>query len=627
MKNMFLLNAPAGSGKTTYIENSVISLVEKYPNRKILCITYTNRAKDELEGRIKNKNVTIETIHAFLPSFIFPYRSKNEVIDLYFDLFKPKLEELIAKGDEDSKNIRYKEKYGDELSLSTVRQKISEISYNEQTFSAYYYGRLSHDDIILFARKMFEKFSILRKRLSDKYSYVFIDEYQDASSNVLHIFYQALKDTNSQLYLLGDKMQEIFDNYDGSFNELLKNFDQSKNLVKNYRCQKKIVDILNNIYNDDKYRQEPNFIFENATPKLILDDFSNAENISKYYPFMQLFIFNRSRFENIGAKEVYEAVSYMNAYKFPSQYSAVDVLLDKSIDNPDKLFRILFSICDLINLCEKGSFGCAIQLVRRKKQIFDTKLAVLNTHDDKLKFSSKIEELLHNYSRKSITIIEFCNYLVEHGYCQNKLFSFLTESDEYSEVIKVPFEQVMTLYKYMDNPRVSTQHGVKGEGHDNVCFIAEDSNSQPITHMYNFFELFARHNINLTDFQFYYYDYNSKCKSIDLSFIAPADVFKDHKEYYINAAAEIIEKYRNNIYFDFCEKEKYEKFLSNPNSTNAKKCFKTTNTKGTLWAYKLFYVGCSRAKKELVVLVDNSKVHSFRNQFIAKMSTIGFEVE
>lgn len=626
MKNMFLLNAPAGSGKTTYIENSVISLVEKYPNRKILCITYTNRAKDELEGRVKNKNVTIETIHTFLPSFIFPYRSKNEVLDLYFNLFKPKLEELIANGDEDSKNIKYKERYG-ELSLPAVRKNISKISYNEQTFSAYYYGRLSHDDIILFARAMFEKFPVLRKRLSDKYSYVFIDEYQDAASNVLHIFYQALKDTNSELYLLGDKMQEIFDNYDGSFNELLKNFDQRKNLVKNYRCQKKIVDILNNVYNDDKYRQEPNFIFENATPKFILDDFTNTENISKYNLFMQLFIFNRSRFEKIGAKEVYEAISSMNAYKFPSQYSAANVLLDKSVDNPDKLFRLLFSICDFINLYEKGSYGCAIQLVKRKKQIFNPELVVLNTHDDKLKFSCKIEELLYKYRINSITIFEFCNYLVEHGYCQNKPFTFLTESDEYNEVIKVPFEQVMTLYKYMDNPHVSTQHGVKGEGHDNVCFIAEDSNSQPITHMYSFFELFARHNINLTDFQLYYYDYNSTCKCVDLSFVAPADIFKDHKEYYINSANEIIEKYRNNLYFNFCEKETYEKFLNNPNSTNAKKCFKTTSTKGTLWAYKLFYVGCSRAKKELVILVDNSKAHSFREQLIEKMSTIGFEVE
>lgn len=626
MSNMFLLNAPAGSGKTTYIENSVISLVEQYPNRKILCITYTNRAKDELEGRIKNKNVTIETIHTFLPSFIFLYKSKKEVIDLYFNLFKPKLEEMITKGDEDSKNIKYKEKYG-ELNLQTIRQNITKVSYNEQAFSAYYYGRLSHDDIILFARKMFEEFPILRKRLSDKYSYVFIDEYQDASSNVLHIFYQALKDTPSHLYLLGDKMQEIFDNYDGSFNELLKDFDQSTNLVKNYRCQEKIVDILNKVYNDDKYKQEPNFKFQNATPKLVLADFSHIEALPNYNQFMQLFIFNSSRFEKIGAKEVYKAISSMDAYKFPSQYSATDVLLDKSVDNPDKLFRILFSICDLINLCENSAFGCAIQFVKRKTQIFDAELVVINTHAEKLKLSSKIKELISNYTKDSITIIEFSKFLVEHGYCQNKLFAFLTENEEYNEVLNVPFEQVMTLYKYMDNAHVSTQHGVKGEGHENVCFIAEDSNSQPITHMYRFFELFAKHNINLTDFQSYYYDYNSTCKSLDLSLISPADVFEEHKDYYIDAATKIFEKYRNNLYFNFCEKEAYEKFLSRSNSTNARKCFKTTNTKGALWAYKLFYVGCSRAKKELIVLVDSSKVSSFRGQFIAKMSTVGFEVE
>ena len=179
----------------------------------------------------------------------------------------------------------------------------------------------------------------------------------------------------------------------------------------------------------------------------------------------------------------------------------------------------------------------------------------------------------------------------------------------------------------MDNPYVSTQHGVKGEGHDNVCFIAEDSNSQPITHMYNFFELFARNNINLTDFQLYYYGYKSTCKSLDLSFVTPANVFKSHEEYYIKAATEIIKKYGDNIYFKFCEKEAYEKFLSSPNSTNARKCFKTTSTKGTLWAYKLFYVGCSRARKELIVLVDNTKLESFRKEFVTKMSKIGFEVE
>ena len=68
--NMFLVNAPAGSGKTTYIENTIINLLAKYPNRKILSITYTNRAKEELNSRIDSNNVTIDTIHSFLSSFV-----------------------------------------------------------------------------------------------------------------------------------------------------------------------------------------------------------------------------------------------------------------------------------------------------------------------------------------------------------------------------------------------------------------------------------------------------------------------------------------------------------------------------------------------------------------------------
>ena len=37
------------------------------------------------------------------------------------------------------------------------------------------------------------------------------------------------------------------------------------------------------------------------------------------------------------------------AYKFPSQYTPVDVLTDTTNDNPDKLFRILFCVCDFIH--------------------------------------------------------------------------------------------------------------------------------------------------------------------------------------------------------------------------------------------------------------------------------------
>ena len=44
-------------------------------------------------------------------------------------------------------------------------------------------------------------------------------------------------------------------------------------------------------------------------------------------------------------------------------------------------------------------------------------------------------------------------------------------------------------------------------------------------------------------------------------------------------------------------------------------------------AYKLFYVGCSRVKKELTVFVSADKVKSYKQQFIDTFSKMEFQVD
>ena len=71
--NCYLINAPAGSGKTTYIYNKIMEINIKSPNTKILCITYTNRAADELKNRFQyynGKNLEVYTIHSFINNFM-----------------------------------------------------------------------------------------------------------------------------------------------------------------------------------------------------------------------------------------------------------------------------------------------------------------------------------------------------------------------------------------------------------------------------------------------------------------------------------------------------------------------------------------------------------------------------
>ena len=87
INNLFLVNAPAGSGKTTSIRAKVKDVMSKNPNDNILCITYTNRAAEELSKDFKEKNIFVGTIHSFLNNFMKQYFSHKDILELYFEAY------------------------------------------------------------------------------------------------------------------------------------------------------------------------------------------------------------------------------------------------------------------------------------------------------------------------------------------------------------------------------------------------------------------------------------------------------------------------------------------------------------------------------------------------------------
>jgi len=189
--NLFLINAPAGSGKTTYIKTLIRKFSISSPNDNILCITYTNRAAIELSKDIMSSHLFIGTIHSFLHNFIKQYFAHKEVIELYFSKYGGLIEERILnlnnKDQVTESNNKYKEKYGD-LSFDIVKKNIKVLYYNETPYNSLYYGGLSHDDLIEFSKCMLDKFPIIKRRLKSKYQAIFIDEYQDTTSSVLNFF-------------------------------------------------------------------------------------------------------------------------------------------------------------------------------------------------------------------------------------------------------------------------------------------------------------------------------------------------------------------------------------------------------------------------------------------------------
>ena len=83
----FVLQGGAGSGKTETLKEVLEYISEKYPDKKVACITHTNLAVDEIKSRV-GEQYTISTIHSFLNSTIKDY--KGIYLNVFLNFLKLK---------------------------------------------------------------------------------------------------------------------------------------------------------------------------------------------------------------------------------------------------------------------------------------------------------------------------------------------------------------------------------------------------------------------------------------------------------------------------------------------------------------------------------------------------------
>lgn len=640
-ENIYLVNAPAGSGKTTKIKEMIIEHTIHYPEDNILCITYTNRAVDELKRNINNKHIFISTIHSFINTLVSPLFGLNSIKDLYWEIFGERIQDRINNLNNDPKieesNKKYVEKHGG-LSVPILKANIDRISYGETKFSSLYYGKLSHEDLLIFARIMMDRYPNVRKKISDKYQLIFIDEYQDTSSDVLNIFYRAIKDTDTTLFFLGDKMQQIYKTYDGSFESTFSKFNTEVSLGTNHRSIPVIVDILNKLYNNPKYKQE---VYEKNkgkrpeyNPRIILSNDIHKDigiNLKDYPDTLVLYVFNKERFQEIGAVSLWDIYSKMEQYSFGKKYSAVNVLTDTSEDNPDEMMKFLFRMNEMSEYWKSRQYGNLIFKCKKYKKYFNTDVNSFTMHTDKLRIKNLWRGAFEIFNDSTKNIGEFMKYLTDNRIIVESCFNKINHNHEYDDIFRVPVMEIQSLYKYLKEPHISTQHGVKGESHDTVVFVAAESFNEPIVHMYKFFKVWAETDFSLNEFENFYYSYAKFVSNVQSTIgiktsILNKELHKKYKDYLIQQSKEIISEFEYSKLFEKVAKNIYDDYLEKPNVNNARKCFKDSTVYGVLSAYRLFYVGCSRARKNLTIIVDESKLSNFKNEFIKKAYIVGFDV-
>ena len=641
IENIFLVNAPAGSGKTTWIHKQVEKHLLENEDDNILCITYTNRAAEELGKDIDSKRVFFGTIHSFISNYIGSFFEHKAIIDLYWTLYKDTIEQRINNV-ENKKNIsdsntRYIEKYG-ALNLETVYSNLKKISYGETQFTSWYYGSLGHDDLLSFTQKVVEKYPVILKKIRDKYQLVFIDEYQDTNADVLKLFYSSMVSGTGKLYLLGDKMQQIYKNYDGSFEDTFKILNKSTKLDVNYRTTPYIVNILNAIYNDESLQQhsygknlDAQMLF---MPKIIFTN-NKVETINAFQKenkeALVLYLTNKDRFQGIGVGRLYDAFSKIPKYGFSGMYRVADVLTKEGVWNQDILLSAVFSLVDICDCYLNGKLGNVFKIARSNENNLNRKIFLIRSHADKKILRDKLDGVVETYQRKDSTIGSFLKSCCDEGIIEEEYYGSILEEEDYAPALEVALSDILVLKSYLGNPYISTQHGVKGESHDTILFVAENSDRNPVVNMSKFFDLWSKVDVTLGSFDDFYYAYLKMIKSVENECgikisVMKADDYKQNEKFILQKISEFRNIYHDNNYYKVLLKETFEAYFAKNNKKNAYECLKEGAVYGVLAAYRLFYVGCSRARKNLAIIIDNSDVVDFKDRLKTKLEDVGFEI-
>ena len=338
----FCFDAGAGAGKTYALQKSIEHILKmegenlKLRNQKILCITYTNAAKDEILSRLgKNSAILVSTIHEFLWEFIsiqqelLTIEHRNKIIDeldtidhkinenslsnsvnlvdfqnminddkfmkIFYNTpsspakdFKEKIigynknfKSYLSNVNKFSSLVKdINKKYKLEISLKKIEDKESKkIIYNPvQNRDKLENYVISHDTLLLYCKNIITNQDILKRLFSDRYPYILIDEYQDTDEKVVAIIDSIREYSNSRKKLVvgffGDSLQNIY----GSGIGVLPNKEKYKSIEKvfNRRSSKQIVELIEKIRNDDFGQQSIYTDFDNGSYNFYIsgDDFN-----------------------------------------------------------------------------------------------------------------------------------------------------------------------------------------------------------------------------------------------------------------------------------------------------------------------------------------------------------------
>ena len=552
----YVLEAGAGAGKTYTLIQTLRYLTDKFEqqlkdkNQNIVCITYTNVAKNEVIERMQNNSlIAVSTIHEFLWSSINKYQTqlKEQLIVLNKRMFEA--EQAKFANESPTKQESFKFRYFDNLEERITN--INAVRYDDSNFRNFEEGLLEHDDIITISKLMFENYPLLTKIIIDKFPYIMVDEYQDTAKETIEILIDILLKENKNNFLLGfygDSHQKIYDSGIGSLQSYIDSTVLSEiKKEENFRSSSVIVDLLNKIRTNIQQKSQINiedssvkFVYYDNPSKLVMTNAKGKQveetktayenriqpiKDEAYQSIVGHLAKNGWDIKNNGKdkililtnSKVANRVGFGRLYKvFTDRYStdAKRRLLDRehsliqvfvgSLDNKTSIERET-GIEHLIQFWLTKDYNRVISYIKKQG---NANLVQLEEHNDKEVIYNLLNELID--LRNEGTVKQILDYVVSTGIIRlsdrvKDILDTLSvdldtiEDKEQQEKIKrdqnyilsfldLPYKQIICLYEHIQNQTVfSTKHGTKGEEYRNVLVVLDDTEWKQKYNFNNFF--------------------------------------------------------------------------------------------------------------------------------------------
>ena len=278
--HLFVLAGP-GSGKTRVLTSRIARILDSTQDKnfRILGLTFTNKAADEMRNRVTNfvpgqeGRLFLGTFHSFCADVLrqhgthlninpnFQIYSQDidlqavlndaveeakKMSDVVSDLDKEKLPVIqrlksLLVLPEDCHRVFRDTGFGDRMALvypayETELAKRNALDFNSLIFKAY---------------QLFTEFPAFAKRYQTVYPYICIDEFQD-TNHAQYSFIRALTgNQHRNLFIVADDDQIIYQ-WNGASHKRIAEFmkDYSPRVIQlpmNYRCPPEIVELANNL--------------------------------------------------------------------------------------------------------------------------------------------------------------------------------------------------------------------------------------------------------------------------------------------------------------------------------------------------------------------------------------------